>query len=1206
MSARIVRSLAATILAAAPFAALAGGPLSICGPATQPSTSNVALKYSTNAVTLNYDGGAATLGPLSKSQADALVTSAVSLWTNVATASITISRGSDLPSDINSSTYTTYYNHFSDGLNPVIYDTDGSIIDSILGGGASDEVLGFAGSASFGYPTCRYAEGQAVMSGKLLTAGVISTAQMSNVITHEIGHLIGLDHTQIDSAQGLASSNYPMMYPIAYRTTTTLHEDDVAAVTALYPDTNVNTAYGTLTGTFTTAGGSPLLGANIWAQGTPGTFSNVSDALGKGTGEFSLKLLPGTYTLHAQAIETQFTGGSGVGPYSFDLTDVSFQPPFYTSAGGGGSAFSATLGGGTPTQVTITAGCSGTVTFRIDGTGSVGGNCNVVPPAAPTTVSPTGTIATTTPTYIWNAVSGATSYQLLAQNTGGVAVNVSVSPATAGCPSGSGTCTSTPATALTNGATYNWFVNASNSGGTSAWSAARTITVSAGSPPATPTNVSPSGSIATTTVTYVWNASTGATSYGLLVQGPGGTIVDSSYTASAAGCGAGTGTCSIAPGNVLVNGGAYAWSVNATNASGTSARSTTSNFTVSLPTATPPTLVSPSGTLTTVTPTYTWNASAGATSYTLLVQNTSGVRVNEVHTATEAGCASGTGTCSITSTTSLAFGTTYNWFVNAINGIGTSAWSSPLGITAPVGIAPSAPTLIAPTGTISTGTPTFSWSAVSGAASYGLAVFNSSNASVLTGVFTPSTGGCPSVPGTCSYTTGSILPNGTYTWQVNAANIVGSTTSTVGTFTISAPTGLLPPAPTLVSPSGTVTTTTPTYSWNAIVSATSYTLLVQNTSGVAVSVDLTPTAAGCGSGTGTCGFTPATALTNGATYNWFVRATNVGGIGPWGGPNGITVNSATSPSPPSAPVTVSPSGTVSTTTPTYTWNASATATSYFLLVQNTSGVAVSTSVSATAAGCASGTGTCSITPGTALSNGASYNWFVNATNGIGTSAWSAARGISVSATGPSVPLAPIVNAPMGTVTTSTPNFSWNASAGATSYYLLVQNTAGVAVSVSLSATTIGCGGGTGICQFTPTTSLTNGATYNWFVNASNTLGTSPWSPANAITVSATGPTVPLAPTLISPSGNTGTLTPIYSWNASVGAASYHLLVQNTAGVAVSVTVTATSAGCGSGSGACSIAPSTALASGKAYSWFVNASNSLGTSAWSTGLGITTP
>jgi hypothetical protein len=99
---------------------------------------------------------------------------------------------------------------------------------------------------------------------------------------------------------------------------------------------------------------------------------------------------------------------------------------------------------------------------------------------------------------------------------------------------------------------------------------------------------------------------------------------------------------------------------------------------------------------------------------------------------------------------------------------------------------------------------------------------------------------------------------------------------------------------------------------------------------------------------------------------------------------------------------------------------------------------------------------------------------------------------------------------------------------------------------------------------------------------------------------------PAAPSLVSPSGTIATTTPTYTWNASAGATSYQVLVQNTQGVAVNVTVSATAAGCGSGTGTCSTTPSTALAAHTAYSWFVKAANSQGVSDWSAGLSIRTP
>jgi hypothetical protein len=187
-----------------------------------------------------------------------------------------------------------------------------------------------------------------------------------------------------------------------------------------------------------------------------------------------------------------------------------------------------------------------------------------------------------------------------------------------------------------------------------------------------------------------------------------------------------------------------------------------------------------------------------------------------------------------------------------------------------------------------------------------------------------------------------------------------------------------------------------------------------------------------------------------------------------------------------------------------------------------------------------------------------------------------------------------------------PTYVWNASPGATSYYLLVQNTAGVAVSMSFTAAAVGCPTGTGTCSATPSNALTSGATYSWFVNASNANGTSAWSAPTGITVSVAGPSVPLPPMLATPNGNTGTVMPTYSWLASTGATSYYLLVQNTAGVAVSQSYMVAQVNCPAGTGTCSVMPTIALGAATTYVWFVNASNSLGTSAWSAGNTIRTP
>ena len=355
--------LAAIASLAVSLVAHAGGPLEICG--------GQGVKYpGSGTITLNYDGGG-SLGTRSKAQADNIVTNAVSLWTNVATSTVVLQRGADLPVDVTTANYSGYFNSFNDGLNPVIYDTDGSIVDLLLGQGAKSSVLGFAGSGYSG-STCQYVEGRAVINGYLN----VSDTTMSIVIAHEVGHMIGLDHTQLDSAQGLATSGYPLMYPIAYRNTLSLGDDDASAVTALYPDVTVNASYGELTGYLRQADGvTPVRGANVWAQEvtTKRVYSIVSDYLMQNNGYFRMLLPPGTYTLHAEAIRSSFTGGSSVGPYSDAYpTSVSFQSPLYVN----GTAMSPiALGGGFATQFPITAGCRASATFNLNGAGGVTGNC---------------------------------------------------------------------------------------------------------------------------------------------------------------------------------------------------------------------------------------------------------------------------------------------------------------------------------------------------------------------------------------------------------------------------------------------------------------------------------------------------------------------------------------------------------------------------------------------------------------------------------------------------------------------------------------------------------------------------------------------------------------------------------------------------------------------------------------------------------------
>ncbi|MBL8522191.1 MAG: matrixin family metalloprotease [Betaproteobacteria bacterium] len=348
----------------------ASGPRVICG-------TGVPIKFpGAGSVTLNYDLG--VLGTRSKAQADAIVTNAISLWTNVGTSSIVLSRGPDMPEDVTTANLATYYpnnaTNTADGLNPVVYDTDGSILDAIFGAGAKNNLLGFATTR---FSNCLFQEGTVFISG----FKAVSDTTMGVVFAHEVGHLVGMDHTQLDDSQGIPSTaNYPLMYPVANRGSVSLHEDDIAGISLLYPDPTLNSVYGQITGTFVLADGvTPVKGANLWAtETTTGkVYSVVSDYLKQNTGFFRILLPAGTYTLRAEAVQTAYVGASSVGPYAFALTDPSFQPPMYPSGSGGAPISPVTLGNATPVTFNIAPACTANVTFGINGSGAVGGNCPI-------------------------------------------------------------------------------------------------------------------------------------------------------------------------------------------------------------------------------------------------------------------------------------------------------------------------------------------------------------------------------------------------------------------------------------------------------------------------------------------------------------------------------------------------------------------------------------------------------------------------------------------------------------------------------------------------------------------------------------------------------------------------------------------------------------------------------------------------------------
>jgi hypothetical protein len=91
------------------------------------------------------------------------------------------------------------------------------------------------------------------------------------------------------------------------------------------------------------------------------------------------------------------------------------------------------------------------------------------------------------------------------------------------------------------------------------------------------------------------------------------------------------------------------------------------------------TTISPTGTVYTSTPAYKWNAVCGAKSYWLQVDDSTGrLKIYKGYSASEVGCALGTGTCSLTSAISLADGNA-TWWIAACHLTACGPWSNARG-----------------------------------------------------------------------------------------------------------------------------------------------------------------------------------------------------------------------------------------------------------------------------------------------------------------------------------------------------------------------------------------------------------------------------------------------------------------------------------------------------------------------------------------------
>ncbi len=352
--------LAALLVLAAVSEGRAGGALLVNG-AGDP------VIWRVDPVPYNPDRG--KLGKLSNEEALARLATSAAAWTNVPTATVTLAAGAQLPVDVSVGNYPEYLFNCEDGLSPIVFDSDGGITDDLFGAGARAHIIGFAAPACGTYlPPATITQGYSVMNGRFLD-GVsasgnpeLTPQQFEAVLTHELGHYLGLDHSQINVSEAFDGNQanddtVATMFPILINgdQMRTLNLDDEVAISVLYPTASFGTDFGTITGTIFRADGVLFQGAHVVARALadprhaaigyvsgnhfrPGFAGGPPDPAWLGQYELT-GLPPGDYTVEVEPIDPNFIGGSSVGPLDIpaplpgvpefwnDLDEASANPP---------------------------------------------------------------------------------------------------------------------------------------------------------------------------------------------------------------------------------------------------------------------------------------------------------------------------------------------------------------------------------------------------------------------------------------------------------------------------------------------------------------------------------------------------------------------------------------------------------------------------------------------------------------------------------------------------------------------------------------------------------------------------------------------------------------------------------------------------------------------------------------------------------------
>ena len=157
---------------------------------------------------------------------------------------------------------------------------------------------------------------------------------LQDVLTHEIGHFLGLDHTPLVGAPSVRPTMNPFNTVEAPRAARTLELDDRAGVSALYPSAEAGNL-GAISGVVKHPDGRGAYGVHVVAY-QAGTNTFVTSTLTGANSDGSFRLLglpPGDYQVAIEPLNGEITfenfGGIFDSPF-----DSNFDREFYDNASG--------------------------------------------------------------------------------------------------------------------------------------------------------------------------------------------------------------------------------------------------------------------------------------------------------------------------------------------------------------------------------------------------------------------------------------------------------------------------------------------------------------------------------------------------------------------------------------------------------------------------------------------------------------------------------------------------------------------------------------------------------------------------------------------------------------------------------------------------------------------------------------------------------